>query len=119
MKPYAQIVFALAIFVVLLFLDYSNLSIENNKWQYIVIFISALGIVAAYYVNKFSDKQRFAGLILLISFCVLWILFLLIDTIWGGSNVSWGQTVVFIIQSIIVIILSVYSIRRIKKKAHD
>ena len=51
-KLAAIIAFIITITIAMVFLDYSDLNFKTNLWQYLMIVISIVGIVAIFFLKK-------------------------------------------------------------------
>ena len=57
-KLAAIIAFIITITIAMVFLDYSDLNFKTNLWQYSMIVISIVGIVAIFFEKKFNDNKK-------------------------------------------------------------
>lgn len=78
-KLAAIIAFIITITIAMVFLDYSDLNFKTNLWQYSMIVISIVGIVAIFFEKKFNDNKKKKTTIIVWILALLYFIFIIIS----------------------------------------
>lgn len=78
-KLAAIIAFIITITIALVFLDYSDLNFKTNLWQYSMIVISIVGIVAIFFEKNFNDNKKKKTTIIVWILALLYFIFIIIS----------------------------------------
>lgn len=78
-KLAAIIAFIITITIAMVFLDYSDLNFKTNLWQYLMIVISIVGIVAIFFEKNFNDNKKKKTTIIVWILALLYFIFIIIS----------------------------------------